>query len=104
MEELMCSEPIIGCRSPPITWHGIYELDERTWGPHCHLSVVLLDPIIAFFLSHSLDGNPRVLTICLSGAMLNDFVVLHKLQSFLRQIDQFGPKTKTKKKQKKTRK
>jgi hypothetical protein len=44
-----------------------------------------------------LDGNPRVLTICLSSAMHNDFVVLHKLLSFLRQIDQFGPKTKTKK-------
>jgi hypothetical protein len=32
--------------------------------------------------------------------MLNDFVVLHKLLSFLRQIDQFDPKTKTKKKKK----
>jgi hypothetical protein len=52
MEELMFSEPIIGCRSPPITWHGIYELDERTWGPQCHLSGVPLDPIIAF--SHTL--------------------------------------------------
>jgi len=48
-----------------------------------------------------LDGNPRVLTICLPSAMLNDFVVLHKLLSFLRQIDQFGPKTKRKKKESK---
>jgi hypothetical protein len=47
-----------------------------------------------------LDGNPRVLSIYLSSAMLNDFVVLHKLLSFLTQIDQFGPKTKKKKKKK----